>query len=28
MGACSDFLNPALLDQRRGVYQGTIQPGC
>jgi len=28
MGARRDFLNQALLDQHRSVYQGTIQPGC
>jgi len=28
MGARRDFLNQALLDQRRNVYQSTIQPGC
>jgi len=28
MGAHGDFLNQALLDRRRSVYQGTIQPGC
>jgi len=28
MGACRDFLYQALLDQRRSVYRGTIQPGC
>jgi len=27
MGARRDFLNQALLDQRRNVYQNTIQPG-
>jgi len=26
MGARRDFLNQALLDQRRSVYRGTIQP--
>jgi len=28
MGARRDFLNQALLDQRRIVYRGTIQPEC
>jgi len=28
MGARRDFLNRALLDQRRSVYRGAIQPGC
>jgi len=28
MGACWNFLNQALLDQRGSVYGGTIQPGC
>jgi len=28
MGARRDFLNQALLDQRRSVYRGTIQPEC
>jgi len=28
MGARRDFLNRALLDRRRNVYQSTIQPGC
>jgi len=28
MGACRDFLNQALLDQRHSVYQDAIQPGC
>jgi len=26
MGARRDFFNRALLDRRRSVYQGTIQP--
>jgi len=28
MGARPDILNRALLDQRRSIYRGTIQPGC
>jgi len=28
MGARRDFLNQALLDRRRSVYRGTIQPRC
>jgi len=28
MGARRDFLNQALLDQRRSVYRGMLQPGC
>jgi len=28
IGARRDFFNQALLDQRRSVYRGTIQPGC
>jgi len=28
MRARRDFLNQALLDQRRSVYRGKIQPGC
>jgi len=28
MRACRDFFNQALLDQRRSLYRGKIQPGC